>query len=480
MVEEKVEDISKTKNMFRKGWPRLIGGFTGPFIFPVNWFSIQMSIWTLIFWPKDAYIHYSELAFAFGLMYILGAITKLLAGYLADRHPRMRLLSFYYIFQFLAFTCFGFVPEGLGITSYLVFLIIVIFRELFTAVEVISSSYIDDAIEEENRSQFYGIAGVIAYAMSIPAMLVIPLLFRGSWRFYFWIVGIIGICIGVIMRIKGKEPKRGAEKGELKNILAIGDAEYKYKLNKETIKATVLSKTNLIILFEGLFTQMMLAVPASIFYAFIESQPRNISPLTVSLMGLFFAIPGGLFGAMAFSKFSDRVAKKDIKNRVLVLFTSIICFYAGWFVIFFLPYPALTPAQGDNLVTVLSFPTYWAGSALVFIGYTLMSVFGINQRPLVQKINLPEAQGAVMAANSFLEVLSTGIGSIIAGVFYIVFGENYFLTIGIMLTLGSIGACMWLLCLKYIDNDVERVSTILKDRAKEIENSHNLANDQQP
>ena len=60
---------NKLKEMVKKGWPHLVEGFTGPFFFPVNWFTIQLSIWTIIFWPSDSYIHYSELAYAFSSQY---------------------------------------------------------------------------------------------------------------------------------------------------------------------------------------------------------------------------------------------------------------------------------------------------------------------------------------------------------------------------------------------------------------------------
>lgn len=40
---------------------------------------------------------------------------------------------------------------------------------------------------------------------------------------------------------------------------------------------------------------------------------------------------------------------------------------------------------------------------MVFIARSVVGLWNINQAPILQKVNLPEAQGAISSANQFLE-----------------------------------------------------------------------------
>ena len=323
---EKVVSMDSSTNggilgTVRKRWPALVNSVYGPFTYPHNWYSIQIAFWCALFWPGDPLdLHYSELSIAFGMMFVIGAFSKLVFGQLADRHSRIRLIGIACVAENIAFFCIGFIPAGLGFTSYTWLMVIVIARECFTAFEVIKNSYIDDAVEEGKRSQFIGIIQMVSLLVSVLAMVFIPFAFKTEWRSFFLIIGGLGVFMGVIILAKGAEPKRGAEKQELKNVLS-GEKNYTYKLSRKTIK-TLLSGTNLVIIVEGIFTQIIIAVPSLLAFAYIESPPFNISPLSVSLFGLFFAIPGSMIGAVGFSKLSDRFSKKNVKNRIFLLLIS--------------------------------------------------------------------------------------------------------------------------------------------------------------
>ncbi|MFX1307212.1 MAG: hypothetical protein ACFFDG_10395, partial [Promethearchaeota archaeon] len=92
----------------------------------------------------------------------------------------------------------------------------------------------------------------------------------------------------------------------------------------------------------------------------------------------------------------------------------------------------------------------------------------INQPPILQKINLPEAQGKISSANQFLELIGSGLGPIIAGFLLASFNQNYQITVLISASIGMISCLAWLIGAKSINNDIQRISSILKIRAEEL------------
>nr|MDO8118642.1 MFS transporter [Candidatus Sigynarchaeota archaeon] len=345
----------------KRRWPAFVSTVYGPFHYPSNWFSIQIIFWCALFWPGDPLeLHYPELSYLYGLIYITGACTRLVYGYLADRVSRVKLMGIMVIGENVGYFCIGFIPEGLGFTSYAWLMLFVILRELFTAMDVVKTAYMDDAIEESKRSQVLGFMQLLSMLVSVIAMVAIPLLLRTYWRLLFFAIGGFGMSIGVVTLVKAEEPPRGAEKQELKNLIKQGNVNYKFTLNRKTARETLLSRTNIIILVEGIFTQVILAVPTLLAFAYIESPPFNVSPLSVSLAGLCFAVPGSILGAVGFAKVSDRLARKRIKNRISLLFVSLLAVYFVWMILFFIPFKHLTPDEGDNFLFLFTDWTYVA------------------------------------------------------------------------------------------------------------------------
>jgi predicted MFS family arabinose efflux permease len=109
----------------------------------------------------------------------------------------------------------------------------------------------------------------------------------------------------------------------------------------------------------------------------------------------------------------------------------------------------------------------------LFFGRGVLGLWNINQPPIIQVINLPEAQGTITSANQFLETIGHGTGTILAGLLLYLFGGNYQITALITMSLGIIGGLMWLLATIWVKKDVERISTILKQRARELSHKNN-------
>jgi MFS family permease len=187
--------------------------------------------------------------------------------------------------------------------------------------------------------------------------------------------------------------------------------KYEYKLQWDTIKTTILKPTNLIAFFEGIFTTILIAVPDFLLVAYLQSE-KNISSFVTSIIMVGFGLPGGLIGSLAFAKISDKLGNKDIRNRLYMITFSAITIFIVFILFFFIPLPTLSQPQGLNMSVVFSFPIVWVAGILLFLGRGVMGLWSINQPPIIQAINLPEAQGTITSANQFLETIGSGTGTI--------------------------------------------------------------------
>ena len=433
-----------------------------------------------IMWPSDIpfafELHASELGILTGISIYMVAISGILFGVLADKYSRVKLMVVAEIIFGIGLFFNGFVVEGRGQITYSMFLIFSLIRGFaIGGFWPIITSHVNDSTEDSERSQFFGAIQGLFQLFQIIGMVISALLFQYNyWRLYFVIVGVITLLFGFIILLKAKEPKRGATRKELKGVLSNEDIVYRYKLTKETIKSTIIKPTNLIAFFEGIFTTILLAVPDFLLIAYLQSPPRNISPVVVALFLIIFGIPGGLIGSFAFAKVSDRFGNKNIKYRIYMIVLSIIILFAGFIFFFTLPIPNLTIEQGNNLLYLFSVPTFWVMGGVLFIGRSFVGLWSINQPPILQEINLPEAQGKINSANQFLEALGSGTGPIIAGVVLMAFNQNFQLTVFVTLILGIMGGFLWLLATIWINEDVNRVSAILNQREKELNNATRL------
>ncbi|GAH35598.1 unnamed protein product, partial [marine sediment metagenome] len=76
----------------------------------------------------------------------------------------------------------------------------------------------------------------------------------GYWRLYFISIGIAVLLSGLIFFFYVKEPKRGVQIDQLRDVLKERSIEYDFKMDKELMRSTMLSRTNVAALIEGIFT----------------------------------------------------------------------------------------------------------------------------------------------------------------------------------------------------------------------------------
>ena len=205
-----------------------------------------------------------------------------------------------------------------------------------------------------------------------------------------------------------------------------------------------------------------------LFITYLQSPPHNISPFITTVYLTIFGISGGILGSIGFSKLSDRLANKNFKNRIYLIVFSIVIVFSTYIFLFFIPIQNMTPVQGNDLVFIITTPAFWLLGIGAFIFRSIISIYSINQPPLIQKINLPESQGIISSSSQFLDFIGLGTGPIIAGVILELYNRNYQITVLISMIIGIIGVFFWLLAIKWINKDIETISSILNRRAEEM------------
>ncbi|MFX0025020.1 MAG: MFS transporter [Candidatus Hermodarchaeota archaeon] len=477
-IEDNLKNSEKSKGFFyllRKLWSNFL--IYNSYAFTLSTIFINFLIFSNIMWPGDDF-HASELGIMVGTGMYGMAISGIIFGVLADKYSRIVLMSFTEIVFGVGLLYNGLAPAGIGTTTFNFFLVFNLVRSFASGgFYPIINSFVNDATEEKQRSQFFGILQALFQLFQIMGMLISALLFQNLyWREYFWFTGSIFIIFGFIILLKGEEPKRAASHDELKHILLDERIKYDYKLNRETIKLTIFAPTNIIAFVEGIFTTILLMVPDFLFVPYIQSPPYNISPFVSSIYMIVFGLPGGLFGSLALAKLSDKLAKRNIKNRIYMIVLSIVILFSFYIVIFNLPIPHISKEDGENLLYVFSFPIVWVMGSLAFFARAVVGLWNINQPPILQAINLPESQGTVSSANQFLELFGSGTGPIIAGFLLASFNQNYQITVSITMSIGIIGGLLWFLATRWVNKDVQRISGILKQRGLELRenNSHKI------
>ncbi|MHA1229714.1 MAG: MFS transporter [Candidatus Helarchaeota archaeon] len=424
-----------------------------------------------VIWPGESF-HSVELGVIVSTKMLAVAITGIFYGILADKYSRKNLFGFVLILMGFGKFMNGFVPLYNSQFAYILFIVWYgIFGIGQGGINPLISSYSNDACEFDVRSRFFGLKEVFNQFFIIIGMIVSAWLIQvGLWRIYFWYTGILLIVCGFFIFFVIKEPKRGAMREELKSILSVESISYKYKLNKKTIKSTIFSKSNILIFIEGIFTWILFSIAIYLIYPYIQSPPYNVSPVVSSIMMVIFGVPGAIFGAISFSRISDKLAQKNVKYRVYLIVFSLLTLFGIVMSLFIVPLPQLSIEEANNLFNLFKYPIFVVFGILLFILRAVLGIYNINQTPLIQIVNLPEAQGTIYSWNQFLEELGYGIGPLISGYLLSITNGNYVQTALFSMSLGIPAIFMWLLVNMWINKDIERIKKILEKRAEKLKN----------
>jgi MFS family permease len=467
MLKSKSE---KEPNFHRTLWPiYFLNGFQS-----IAWGGIIFLIVPLsrLMWPSEP-THALEMGILITTLSWAASISGLLFGHYVDKHSRKKIITIISIFRGLAILMLGFAIDGSGFTTWIYFMFFVAVFGIFAGLSwpsVISLS--NDLVHKEKRSRFFGIYEIIrSLTMTLGFLIGAFLVQNGLWRQYFWSTGIGILSFGLIFVIFSEEPKRGAQQKELIDILKADDVIYNFKINREMMRKTMLSKTNIVALIEGIFTWILMGSINFLILNLIQNEPHNISEFSTSIFMICFGLTGGLAGQLGLARLSDKLAKKNMITRVYMIIISIIGGIITFAAFFFIPWPNLTVEQGKDIPFLMSLPIIWLMGTMFFFSRSIFSMYIVNQSPVLQEINLPEAQGQIISWNQFLENLGRGIGPSLSGLILVATSYNYQLTI-LFITLCILpGVILWSMAIRWFPQDSSNIRNILQERANILKNN---------
>jgi len=237
-------------------------------------------------------------------------------------------------------------------------------------------------------------------------------------------------------------------------------------MDKELSRSTMLSRTNVAALLYGIFTNVFMGSLDMIILPYLQTPPHNLSPLITGLFVVIFGVIGRVIGQILLARVSDKLAEKNDVRRIGFIIFSLVGGSITFVLMFFVPMPFLTPEEGRSIILFFSLPLTYVMGILILSSDAVSSLYMVNQPPILQEINLPEAQGQIVSWNQFLENIGYGMGPLIAGIFISIFGQDYKISAVIITIFVIPGIILWTLSRKWYTQDKERIKAILNERAK--------------
>lgn len=467
---------SNAKNSFnRVFWPLyLLNGFQSIAYGAMIVLVVPLA---LIIWPNDlAEIHALEMGILYTTLSWSSSFAGLIFGRLIDKYSRKNIIIIISIFRGISMLLLGFaVYGGEATTWWYFFTFIALFGFFAGGSWPAVNSLSNDIVSRDRRSRFFGVYQIVLNTTNIVGWLIATFLVQnGLWREFFWGIGVCILLGGLIFAVHNEEPKRGAQQEELYHLLQDDSIKYDFQIDKEMMRKTMLSRTNIVALIEGIFTCILMSSLNFLILNYVQNPPYNLAPFSIGVFMVVFGLTGGLVGQILLSRVSDKIALKDPVRRLPIIVIAIMGGLVTFALFFFLPWAPLTPEQGKNIAYIMTIPTMWVMGALFFTSRSIFSLYIVNQSPVIQQINLPEAQGQIVSWNQFLEQFGRGIGPLLCGILLAFTSTNYQITVLIVVLCIIPGVILWVLAMKWFPGDRENIKTILTERAEILKSSKEL------
>ncbi len=456
--------------VLRKTWVLLFWNASVAFVVSAE--LINLLVLTDKIWPGEPfYLHATEMG---GLitarLWVDGIAAVVFWGPLADRFDRRKLHMFNSAATGSLVLVNAFLPIGGGFSSYYVWLAVrMVLGGFMSGGGPLGNSLASDLAKSEEKSQFFGYASIVWQVVQVGSMVLSAFMFSTGelWRLFFVVSAGMFFSMTLFLGFSFKEPARASTHASFMKIIGKTEGiKYDYQLTRDTVKDTIFRPTNILAFSEGIFTSILFGIIDLIWLPYIQSPPRNISPMATSIFMLVYGVPGAILGSYVFAKISDKYGAKRLRNRVLIIASSLLGSMVLILCAFTLPLPAFTEAQGADASQMFAYPVFVVFGVLMLVMRATFSIFGVNQPPILQEINLPEAQGRIASMGQLVEIFSYGSGPLLAGVVLVAFTNNYQAAIQVVSIIALPGICMWFLAMIWVEKDQARIKRIVEARAR--------------
>jgi len=399
-------------------------------------------------------IRETEMGLVSTIFVATSAIITIVWGFLADVGKRKRLL--------VIGVLLGEIPCFL--TAYVQNYWQLLAMRLFTGIGIgsiipIGYSLIADMFQGEKRGRGYGYIETAFGFGTLFGMIVAGL--TGGWRLPFIIASVPNFIFAPLFYIVAEEPKRGSGERELRELLERG-YEYEYRINKEALKRSFQTKTNLLIFAQGIIGTIPWGVLMYWLISFLmvtRGMDKTTATFVLLLIGVSTVI-GSLIGGFA----GDYFENKQKGGRAVI--TGLAIFIGMIAVIGVVLYPL------PSKLSIL----YWLLIGIYsFILLQLVSYAGPNVRAIISQVNPPEDRGTVFGLFNILDNVGKAIGPLFGGfLIELMMSTGFSKPIAYEYTI-LIGSLFWIPCaLLWIwirwsyPEDRDRIGELLRKRAEEI------------
>jgi len=288
-----LDEIKPSIHLFKSFWALYL--LTGCFSIAFSGIYILIVPLSSLFWPNDPY-HALEMGFLISSMFWANSLAGLIFGRLIDRFSRTKILFLIAIIRGISMIMLSVTVIGKGTNSWLYFYI-------FTTIIGASAggnypsiaSLSNDMVPLEYRSRFFGIRNVIRSVFQLSGFLFTGfLVLLDLWRLFFISSGVAIIITSTLMILTIHEPKRGIQREELSKVLKVDKISYEFQLDLKMMRKTILSKTNMVALIEGIFTSVFMGSLTILFLPYLPKPLLTASNFLCSLSVNSTLYPGSL------------------------------------------------------------------------------------------------------------------------------------------------------------------------------------------
>jgi MFS family permease len=395
--------------------------------------------------------------------WLLGGAMAVLAGYLADKVPRKRLLFVTIVVGAVPCLCTAFARSadqfvllraltGIGIGAVLP-LTYSLLGDLFSARgRPVAAAWVGLAmgVGIAGGQVFAGIAGPTA-----------------GWRMPFIAVAVPNLVLAVIFLLVTREPRRGSAETELQSAMEHG-AEYEERIKLGDLKKILSNRTNQLVFFQGIVG----SIPWGIFFTYLvdyyhanKGYSVESATLLVTLFGAG-AILGGFFGGLLGGRlYRQRTSRLPALCGAAVLAgiapILLIINWTGAEVDLGWAMAKLAVLEGPG-------PSIAVPAVVGFIGAVVAAMPSSNVKAVLMNVNLPENRGTILGVFNLADDLGKGLAPFVLGsVLAVALGRTMAYNIAVLTWL--VCGAAWIVLIKVFPRDVERLETTLRERGVALE-----------
>lgn len=400
-----------------------------------------------------------------GASLLVCAATMIFWGYFGDKYSKKWVLILSSIIWITACYFIFFIPN---ISYSQLFLSQIFFGLGFGAVWPICFSLLGDVVKPERRGLVFSTVSLLV-GLGPVIGLFLGSIYAFAWRMPFLIISILGTGLIGIFSILGIDLKKGGAEHELKTVLDQG-AVYSYGIKREHLKTLWKKGINVNLFLQGIPGCIPWAVLLIVAPTFFHS--LGFDKDTAVLIIIFSQAPSAL-GTFFGGWYADRLVRKSQTSRLKFLIICLVLPIPFIIAAFLLPYSAVGPDAGFGVFWTT--PLYPLGFLLIGIGSFFSPIPGNNYFAVIEAANEPELRSTIISFQKVNDNLGSAIGPGLAAILSVFFsgifserwGDPFTVAVAILFWIPC--AYFWTRAGKTIEQDVQQMQDLLKERAKELE-----------